>query len=233
MVETSRNSTASHRLSKSTAKRGHPKERIEQSTTSQQQHSSGFDLGVTATGSWGPVSISTTANYNVQNSASTSQQTSRNQSNDLTRKASSRSKKEHKVSFKVASASGTEDQAVRKITNPFRTRRTRLLSARAQWRGTLTLTAAQTYVLRSPEPGSNLSKIAEIGVNGCPAGRFGAPLYPALGAVRLPADISCGIQGSEPYGTPVEPPPAEDRDGPGVHAELANKLSGADEYTTF
>ena len=38
----------------------------------------------------------------------------------------SRSKKEHKTSFKVASASGTEDQAVRLIKNPFPDRTTRV-----------------------------------------------------------------------------------------------------------
>src|SRR5690349_25144052 len=76
--------------------------------------------------SWGPVSVSTSASYNVSNSASVSQQTARTQSNELTRKASSRSKKEHKTSFKVASASGTEDQAVRLIKNPFPDRTTRV-----------------------------------------------------------------------------------------------------------
>jgi len=44
----------------------------------------------------------------------------------LTRKASSRVKKEHKQSFKVASAAGTEDQAVRLIINPFPDKATRV-----------------------------------------------------------------------------------------------------------
>ena len=58
------------------------------------------------------VSISTSTSLNVSSSASTSQQDARHSTNEITRKASSRSKKEHKVSFKVASASGTEDQDI-------------------------------------------------------------------------------------------------------------------------
>ena len=52
-------------------------------------------------------------------SASQSEQTARTHSMETTRKASARSKKEHKMSFKVATAAGTEDQQVRKIKNPF------------------------------------------------------------------------------------------------------------------
>ena len=46
---------------------------------------------------WGPVSISASASYHVSDSATSSQATARNQSNELTRKASSRVKKEHKL----------------------------------------------------------------------------------------------------------------------------------------
>jgi len=53
------------------------KSELAQSTTSQREHSSGFDLGVTASGGWGPVSISATANYHVSDSANTSQTTAR------------------------------------------------------------------------------------------------------------------------------------------------------------
>lgn len=99
---------------------------IAQSTTSQEQHSSGFNMGVTASGGYGPVNITTSVNYNANESASLSEQASRNASSTLTRKASSRAKKEHKTSFKVASAAGTEDQQIRKIKNPFPDKATRI-----------------------------------------------------------------------------------------------------------
>src|SRR5262249_15544050 len=74
------------------------KSELAQSSNSQSQHSNGFNLGVTASGGYGPVSITTSVGYNVASSASNSAQVSRQQSSELTRKASSRAKKEHKVS---------------------------------------------------------------------------------------------------------------------------------------
>ncbi len=142
------------------------KSELAQSTNSQREHSSGFDLGVTASGGWGPVSISATANYRVSDSASTSQTTARNQSHELTRKASSRSKKEHKQSFKVASAAGTEDQAIRLIKNPFADKATRVdyYQLVRKWRVDLYRYGLRmTYDLTIPEPGSDiLSRIVEI-----------------------------------------------------------------------
>ena len=115
---------------------------LTQASTSQHEHSTGFSLGVTASGGWVPVSISTTLGYNVSDSASNSQQNSKTQSNELTRKASSRTKKEHKQSFKVASASGTEDQAVRLIRNPYTDKATRVdyyqLCGNGAWTSTAT-----------------------------------------------------------------------------------------------
>ena len=220
------------------------KSELTQSTTSQQQHSSGFDLGVTATGSWGPVSISTTANYNVQNSASTSQQASRNQSNDLTRKASSRSKKEHKVSFKVASASGTEDQAVRKIKNPFPNAAARIdyYQLVRKWRVDLYRYGLRmTYDLTIPEPGSDiLSKIAEIkALTAAVQEGFGAPTstLPWARFDLTPQQITrwnyMGL--ASQYGTPVEPPPVEEiATVRAFTRNWPNKDSAShDEYTTF
>ncbi|HEV8629019.1 MAG TPA: hypothetical protein VGV61_01795, partial [Thermoanaerobaculia bacterium] len=91
------------------------KSELAQSTQSQHQHSLGFNMSVTASGGFGPVSVSASTGLNLADSTSQSQTTSRNQSHELTRKASARSRREHKVSFKVASAAGTEDQAVRII----------------------------------------------------------------------------------------------------------------------
>ena len=142
------------------------KSELTQSTNSQSQHSSGFNLGVTASGGFGPVSISTSASFNVASSFSQSQQVSRQQSSELTRKASSRSKKEHKMSFKVASASGTEDQAVRRIRNPFPDQATRVdyYQLIRRWQLDLFRYGLRlTYDIVIPEPGSDiLEKILQI-----------------------------------------------------------------------
>jgi hypothetical protein len=209
------------------------KSELTQSTTNQQQHSSGFDLGVTASGGWGPVSISTTANYNVSNSASVSQQTACNQSNELTRKASSRSKKEHKTSFKVASASGTEDQAVRLIKNPFPDRTTRVdyYQLVRKWRVDLYRYGLRmTYDLTIPEPGSDiLSKLVELKAVTAtlPWARFD------LTPKQITRDNYLGLAAQ--YGVTVEPPPADEV--PVARAftrNWPNKDSSNDsDYTTF
>jgi len=142
------------------------KSELAQSTNSQEQHTSGLNTGVTASGGYGSVSITTTVGYSATDSASSSEQTARSHSTTLTRKASSRVKKEHKVSFKVASAAGTEDQAVRRIKNPFTDRATRVdyYQLVRKWRVDLYRYGLRlTYDITIPEPGSDIiSRVKEM-----------------------------------------------------------------------
>jgi hypothetical protein len=142
------------------------KSELAQSTTSESEHETELNTGVTIAGRYGPVSITATADYNAADSASRSEEFARNQSIAVTRQASSRAKKEQKVSFKVASASGTEDQTVRRIKNPFADRATRVDYYRLirKWRVNLYRYGIRmTYDLTIPEPGSDvLSKIQEM-----------------------------------------------------------------------
>ncbi len=142
------------------------KSEITQAASSERTRDTNINTGVNASGSYGPVSISASADYSVATSATQSEQTARNQSIALTRKASSRTKKEHKVSFKVASAAGTEDQTVRRIVNPFTDRATRVdyYALLRKWRVNLFRYGVRmTYDLAVPEPGSDvLSRIQEI-----------------------------------------------------------------------
>lgn len=142
------------------------KSELTQSTNSQSAHSMGFSLGVTASGGYGPVSISTSTNFNIASSSSQSEQVARNQSSELTRRASSRSKKEHKISFKVASASGTSDQSVREIINPFPDKAARVdyYQLIRRWQVDLFRYGVRlTYDLAISEPGSQiLARIMEI-----------------------------------------------------------------------
>lgn len=139
---------------------------LSQSTNSERQHSSGFNTGVTASGKYGPVRITASAGYNVNNASSQSEQIARNHSSQTTSKASSRSKREHKISFKVASASGVEDATIRKIVNPDpqNTKRIDYYQLIRKWQVDLFRYGIRlTYDMIIPEPGSDiLSKIIEI-----------------------------------------------------------------------
>jgi|GEM_PF-5302557 len=142
------------------------KSELTQAASSQVQHSSGLNTGVTASGGYGPVNITTSLSANVADSASASEQLSRNNSRTITRNASSRVKKEHKVSFKVASAAGTEDQAVRRFKNPSATNSARVdyYQFVRKWNVNLYRYGVRlTYDLTIPEPGSDIIKrIQEI-----------------------------------------------------------------------
>lgn len=189
---------------------------LAQSTGSQQQHANSINTGVTASGGYGPVQISSSLGVNVSDSASKTQQFSRNSSQSMTRKASSRSKKEHKVSFKVTSASGEEDQSVRRFTNPFPDKATRVDYYQlirkwqvAVWRYGVRL----TYDLTIPEPGSDaMDKIAEINaLNAALQEGFGAD-GATLAWARFdlkPQDVTPDnyLDRAAEYGVSVPPPP--------------------------
>lgn len=142
------------------------KSEITQATSSERTRDTNISTSVSASGSYGPVSISASGDYGVATSSTQTEEFSRNHSIALTRKASSRTKKEHKVSFKVASAAGTEDQTIRRIVNPFTDRTTRVDYYRMlrKWRVNLFRYGVRmTYDLTIPEPGSEvLSRIREV-----------------------------------------------------------------------
>lgn len=135
------------------------KSELSESVNSESQHSTAFNAGVTVSGSYGSVNVSSTVGYNASDSASKSEQLSRNQSIDITHKASSRSKKEHKISFRVASAVETEDQTVRRIKNPYTDRATRVdyYQLIRKWQVDLYRYGIRlTYDIVIPEPGAGL-----------------------------------------------------------------------------
>jgi hypothetical protein len=142
------------------------KSEITQAASSERTRDTNISTGVSVSGGYGPVSIAASANYDVATSSTQTEEYSRNHSIALTRKASSRTKREHKVSFKVASAAGTEDQTIRKIKNPFTDRATRVDYYRLlrKWRVNLFRYGVRmTYDLTIPEPGSDvLSRIREV-----------------------------------------------------------------------
>lgn len=142
------------------------KTELAQSVDSQKQHSNAFNTAVSTSGeAWG-FSITASVGYNASESASKSEQITRNHTRELTSKASSRSKQEHKFSFRVASARETEDETVQRIKNPFSDRATRVdyYQLIRKWQVDLYRYGIRlTYDIAIPEPGSGLlSKIMEI-----------------------------------------------------------------------
>jgi Type II secretion system (T2SS), protein G len=185
------------------------KNELTESTSSQEQHSSAFNTGVTASGEYGGVTFSASVGYNASDSASNSVQSSRNQSSSVTRKASSRVKKEHKMSFKVASASGVEDQTVRKIKNPFTDRPVRIdyYQLIRWWRIDLFRYGIRlTYDINIPEPGSDiLGKILEMD-------KINRDLMKGFEFTLSPYDIIRDnyLDKAKEYNAAVDPPPKSD-----------------------
>ena len=88
------------------------------SSQSQAQHASSFSLSMSASGGYGPISANVNTSYSTQQSDSQSRETSIRQTSETTKKASARSRKAHKISFRLAKKTGIEDQTVRKVENP-------------------------------------------------------------------------------------------------------------------
>jgi type II secretion system protein G len=142
------------------------KSELSQATSSQTQHAMGFNAGVTASGQFGAVNIAATTGFNLSEASTKSEQSSRNQSAQVTRKASSRAKQEHKMSFTTSTASGTEQTTSRTIKNPHDDAVVRVdyYQLVRKWNVDLFRYGVRlTYDLAIPEPGADImSKINEL-----------------------------------------------------------------------
>lgn len=135
------------------------KSELSEATSHQTQHSTAYNTGVTVSGGYGPVNVSSSFSYNVNSSASDSSQASLKRTQEATSKASSRVTQEHRISFRTASAAGTEDQTVQKLKNPDQTSPTRLdyYQLIRKWRVDLERYGLRlTYDITIPEPGSDI-----------------------------------------------------------------------------
>lgn len=111
---------------------------------------------MSASGSYGPVSISASVGYNADTSESSSREQSASRTKDITRKAASRSKKESKISFRLTEESRTENENYRELKNesaePVRWDFHRVMKL---WQVSLYRYGIRlTYDLVLPEPGS-------------------------------------------------------------------------------
>ncbi len=128
-------------------------------TTAQTSQSMGFNTGVTATGGYGPVTVTATAGFSLAASQSQTDTFSRAQTMETTRKAASRSRRDQKVSFRVVSASGQETTTAQQIKNPFADKPTRVDYYRLvrKWLVEVYRYGVRlTYDITIPEPGIDL-----------------------------------------------------------------------------
>lgn len=94
------------------------KSELSESAKTEQQHSTALNLSSSMSGGYGPVSISLSVGYNAQNSETQTREHTSKHSQEITKKASSRAKEEHKISFRVSTQYEVEEQNYHEITNP-------------------------------------------------------------------------------------------------------------------
>ncbi len=136
------------------------KKDLAHSTDSQSQHSAAYSLS----GSYSGYGATVTANYSDSSADQTAEKESRQQSCSLTRKASSRVRQEHQQSFEVNSVVGSEDQSVRVIRNPSKTKECRIdyYQLMRKWQVDLYRYGLRmTYDLVIPSPGVDLLETLE------------------------------------------------------------------------
>jgi hypothetical protein len=138
---------------------------LSQTTDTEAKHSSALDVsgGMTASYNGGSYSVTASAavDYKQQSDVSESVKASVAHSVAITKHASSRTRKEHKQSFRVSSVAGAEDLAVRVITNPSDTHAMRVdyFQLLRRWKVDLIRYGLRmTYDLVVPNPGFDLIK---------------------------------------------------------------------------
>ena len=137
---------------------------IAMSTDSQTQHATALNLGASLSASYATVTLSTSFGYNATTNDSRSKKDSRAHSMELTKKASARTKKDHKITFKVTSVTGSEDQAVRVLSNPSTTDAMRIdyFQLARKWKvDLLRYGLRMTYDIVIPNPGSGIVKLVD------------------------------------------------------------------------
>lgn len=137
---------------------------ISMSNESQSRHATALNVGASLSASYASVTLSTNFGYNATSDDSQSKKDSRNHSMAITKKASSRTKKDHKVTFKVTSVTGSEDQSVRVISNPSSTDAMRIdyFQLARKWKvDLLRYGLRMTYDIVIPNPGSGIVTLVE------------------------------------------------------------------------
>ncbi|HEU5378593.1 MAG TPA: hypothetical protein VFV38_24495 [Ktedonobacteraceae bacterium] len=138
---------------------------LTQATDTEAKHSSALDVNgaVSATYNGGSYSVTASAGVNFQQMSDDSQSIKDSVAHSvaITKQASSRTRKEHKMSFRVSSVAGAEDLAVQVITNPSDTNAMRVdyFQLLRRWRIDLIRYGLRmTYDIVIPNPGLALAQ---------------------------------------------------------------------------
>ncbi len=137
---------------------------ISMSTDSQSQHATALNLGASLSASYATVTLSTNFGYNATTNDTRSKKDSRDHSMELTKKAAARTKKDHKITFKVTSVIGSEDESVRVISNPSATDAMRIdyFQLARKWKvDLLRYGLRMTYDIVIPNPGSGIVTLVD------------------------------------------------------------------------
>lgn len=128
---------------------------------SESKRDSTLNFGVSVSGSYGPVSMTSSLNTTSADSERETRTQSTKHAVEQTSKASSRVRKEHKVSMRVETRSGTEDVAAKEIVNSTdKAVRIDYYRMMRKWRVDLIRYGLRmTYDLVVPEPGSALRRV--------------------------------------------------------------------------
>lgn len=137
---------------------------IAMSTDSQSQHATALNVGASLSASYGAVTLSTNFGYSATSNDTQSKKDSRNHSMEITKKASARTRKDHKITFKVTSVVGSEDQSVRVISNSSATDTMRIdyFQLARKWKvDLLRYGLRMTYDIVIPSPGAGIVKLVQ------------------------------------------------------------------------
>ena len=181
------------------------KSELTESANTQRQHSSSFTTSASASGGFGPMSVSASVGYSAQNAEAASRASSASKAREVTRQASSRSKVEHKVTFKVTTSYEVEDQSYRELSNSTdKAVRWDYYRLMKMWQIDLFRYGVRlTYDLVVPEPAALLlekyARLVEIEDKL----KEGNPFSLTPGDIGSDNYIALGKQ----YGVPLDPPP--------------------------
>jgi Type II secretion system (T2SS), protein G len=130
---------------------------------SESKHSSSFDFGASLSGEYMGVTLTTTLGIKDTNDERESVKQSIQKHREVTEKASARTRKEHKVSMKYETKTGTEDVSGKTITNPGKTAiRIDYYRMMRKWRTDLYRYGLRlTYDIAIPLPGVRLWALHE------------------------------------------------------------------------
>lgn len=188
---------------------------------SESKHSSSFDFGASLSGSYMGVTLTTTLATKSTNEERDSVKQSIQKHREVTEKASARTRKEHKVSMKYETKTGTEDVSGKTITNPGTTAiRIDYFRMMRKWRTDLYRYGLRmTYDIAIPLPGVRLWALHEHVAALDKEIRL--PFTFALNAADI--DDKNWPDKAKEFGVPPEvvPPPPEDE----IHIRLLDSIT--------